>query len=90
MTYATLKISGLPPSQVIGSGTSAGQRQVQILLGQHCQATQNIHAYIIGEHGDSEVPAWSITNIAGMPIEHYCFRCGRACSADERPGSLRM
>ena len=85
LTYATLKISGLPPSQVIGSGTVLDSARFRFLLGQHCQvATQNIHAYIIGEHGDSEVPAWSITNIAGMPIEHYCFRCGRACSADEK------
>ncbi|NLO83327.1 MAG: L-lactate dehydrogenase [Clostridiales bacterium] len=85
LTYATLKISGLPPSQVIGSGTVLDSARFRFLLGQHCHvATQNIHAYIIGEHGDSEVPAWSITNIAGMPIEQYCFRCGRACLPEEK------
>ncbi|NLX70116.1 MAG: L-lactate dehydrogenase [Clostridiales bacterium] len=85
LTYATLKISGLPPNQVIGSGTVLDSARFRFLLGQHCHvATENINAYIIGEHGDSEVPAWSITNIAGMPIEQYCVHCERACSSNEK------
>jgi len=85
LTYVTLKISGLPSSQVMGSGTVLDSARFKFMLGQHCHvATQNVHAYIIGEHGDSEVAAWSITNIAGMPIEQYCLRCGRACESDEK------
>ncbi len=85
LTYATLKISGLPANQVMGSGTVLDSSRFRFLLSEHCHvATQDIHAYIIGEHGDTEVPAWSITNIAGMPIEQYCFRCERACQEQEK------
>jgi L-lactate dehydrogenase len=55
------------------------------LLSEHCHvASHNVHAYIIGEHGDTEVPAWSITNIAGMPIEQFCFKCDRSCAEEEK------
>jgi L-lactate dehydrogenase len=86
LTYATYKISGLPPNQVIGSGTVLDSARFRYLLSEHCRvAAQNVHAYIIGEHGDTEVPAWSITNIAGMPIEQYCLRCcGRHCKEDSK------
>ena len=50
----------------------------RFLLSQHCGIdVHNIHAYILGEHGDSEVAAWSMTNIAGIPIDEYCPVCGR-------------
>ena len=85
LTYATWKFSGLPASQVIGSGTVLDSARFKFLLGEHCNiSAQNVHAYIIGEHGDSEVAAWSITNIAGMPFNEYCFRCKNACSQEER------
>lgn len=78
LTYATLKISGLPPNQVIGSGTVLDSARFKYLISQHCNvAPGNVHAYIIGEHGDTEVPAWSITNIASLPIEKFCLQCGR-------------
>ena len=85
LTYATLKISGLPDNQVIGSGTVLDSARFKFLLSQHCHvAPHNVHAYIIGEHGDTEVPAWSITNIAGMPIERFCFQCDRDCAREEK------
>ncbi len=85
LTYAALKISGLPENQVFGSGTVLDSARFRYLLSDHCHvAPNNVHAYIIGEHGDTEVPAWSITNIAGMPIDRFCFNCGTACSEDEK------
>lgn len=85
LTYATWKFSGLPASQVIGSGTVLDSARFKFLLGEHCNiSAQNVHAYIVGEHGDSEVAAWSITNVAGMPFNEYCFRCEKACRKEER------
>lgn len=85
LTYVTLKISGLPPTQVIGSGTVLDSARFRYLLSEHCNvAPQNVHAYIIGEHGDSEVAAWSITNIAGISMEEYCLRCEKGCQDTNR------
>lgn len=85
LTYATLKISNLPENQVIGSGTVLDSARFKYLLSAHCKvASHNVHAYIIGEHGDTEVPAWSITNIAGMPVDSFCGQCGRKCLPDEK------
>lgn len=69
MTYITLKLSGLPRSRVLGSGTILDTARLRHLLAQQLHvAPRNIHAYIIGEHGDSEVVVWSHANIAGMPL----------------------
>jgi L-lactate dehydrogenase len=57
MTYATLKLSGFPQNRVIGSGTILDTARLRYLLSEHLQVDpRNVHAYIIGEHGDSEVP----------------------------------
>lgn len=80
MTYVTLKISGLPPHQVIGSGTVLDSSRFRYLLSQHCGVDpSNVHAYIIGEHGDSEVAVWSLANIGGLRFGEYCPVCGRDC-----------
>lgn len=80
MTYVTLKISGLSPERVIGSGTVLDTSRFRYLLSQHCGVDpRNVHAYIIGEHGDSEVAVWSLANIAGLRFSEYCPVCGRDC-----------
>lgn len=67
-----------PRGRVIGSGTVLDSARFRYLLSQHCGVdARNVHAYILGEHGDSEVAAWSMTHIAGMPVAHYCAVCGR-------------
>ena len=72
-------------NRVIGSGTSLDTARFRFLLSRHCRvAPRNVHAYIIGEHGDSEVPVWSQVNIAGVPFKDYCPVCERGCSAEER------
>jgi len=76
LTHETLRISGLPPERVIGSGTVLDTSRLKYLLGRHTGVDpRNIHAFILGEHGDSEFAAWSVTRIGGMPPEEYC-RCG--------------
>lgn len=85
LTYATLKISGLPPGRVLGSGTLLDTARFRYLLGNNCGVDpHNIHAYVLGEHGDSEVAAWSITNVAGIPLEEFCLGCDRDCSPEKR------
>jgi L-lactate dehydrogenase len=81
LTYAALKRSGFPPGRVFGSGTLLDTSRFRYLLSQHCRvAAHNVHAYIIGEHGDSEVAAWSATNVAGMPFELFCRGCPCGCT----------
>ncbi|MBN1183617.1 MAG: L-lactate dehydrogenase [Bacteroidales bacterium] len=73
LTYVTLKISGLPPARVLGSGTVLDTARLKFIISDYCQVdTGNIHAYIIGEHGDTELPVWSNSTIGGMDIETYC------------------
>jgi L-lactate dehydrogenase len=62
---------------VIGSGTVLDSARVRYLISQHCSVdVGNVHAYILGEHGDSEFAAWSMTNVAGVPMDEYCPMCG--------------
>ncbi|RCX19999.1 L-lactate dehydrogenase [Anaerobacterium chartisolvens] len=73
LTYVTYKISGFPADRVLGSGTVLDTARFRYLLSEHISLdTRNVHGYIIGEHGDTEVPAWSLTNIAGIPMDNYC------------------
>lgn len=85
LTYVTYRISGLPQGRILGSGTVLDSSRFRYLLSKHCNIDpRNIHGYIIGEHGDTELAAWSITNIAGTPIDNYCNICKKACEKDFR------
>ena len=76
LTYISAKISGLPKKNVIGSGTVLDTSRLKYLIGEHTNIdARDVHTYIIGEHGDTEVPAWSITSIAGVNIDDYCQIC---------------
>ncbi len=78
LTQVALKRLDWPRERVIGSGTVLDSARFRSMLGRHCGVdTRNIHAYILGEHGDSEVAAWSMTNLAGISIDEYCPVCGR-------------
>jgi L-lactate dehydrogenase len=69
ITYAALKLSGLPPRRVFGSGTVLDSSRLRLLVAEHCGvAVQNVHAYIAGEHGDSEIPLWSSASIGSVPL----------------------
>lgn len=80
LTYAAVKFSGLPSHRVIGSGTTLDSSRLRFLLSRHCSVdSRNVHAYIIGEHGDSEVPVWSLAHIGGVGLDEYCKNCQKAC-----------
>ena len=73
LTYAALKLSGFPKERVIGSGTVLDTARFKYLLGEHLDLdSRSIHAFIIGEHGDSEIAAWSSANVSGVPIHKVC------------------
>ena len=86
LTYAAWKISGLPVARVLGSGTILDTARFRFLLSQHFSVdARSVHAYIIGEHGDSEVPVWSLANIAGMRLPDFC----RAHGLPHDPGQMQ-
>jgi len=79
LTYIALKHAGWQKGRVIGSGTVLDSARFRYLLSQHCGVdARNVHAYILGEHGDSELPAWSMTHLGGVSIHDYCPNC-RKC-----------
>ncbi|MDT2842325.1 L-lactate dehydrogenase [Vagococcus lutrae] len=72
LTYAVLKFSGLPKNQVIGSGTSLDSARFRKSLAQIADVdARDVHAYIIGEHGDSQFPVWSHANIGGLQVYEW-------------------
>jgi L-lactate dehydrogenase len=76
LTYAALRRTGWPRKRIMGTGTVLDIARFRHLLSAHCGVdVRNVHAYILGEHGDSEVPAWSMTHLAGMSMDDYCPAC---------------
>jgi len=83
LTYVTYKLSGFPKNRVIGSGTVLDSARFKYMIGEHMGIdSRNVHAYIIGEHGDTEVPTWSIASIAGIPMDAYCEDC-KSCDNND-------
>ena len=73
LTYATMKFSGFAPRHVIGSGTVLDTARLKYLLGRHLGVDlRNVHSFIIGEHGDSELPVWSDANVSGIDLDSFC------------------
>lgn len=73
LTYVAQKLSGLPENRVIGSGTVLDTARLKYQLGEHLSVdSKSIHAFIIGEHGDSEIAAWSSANVSGIPLNDFC------------------
>lgn len=82
LTYITYKISGFSRNHIIGSGTVLDTARLKYLIGEYTNVdVRNVHTYIIGEHGDSEVAAWSTTSVAGMNIDKFCKFSG-VCDAE--------
>ena len=78
MTFAAQRISGLPPERVIGSGTILDTARLRSLLGDHLGIAPNsVHAYVLGEHGDSEVAVWSSAMAGSVPIVSFAEQIGR-------------
>ncbi|MDE2182387.1 MAG: L-lactate dehydrogenase [Alphaproteobacteria bacterium] len=84
LTYVAHRRSGWRRGRVIGSGTVLDSARFRHLLAKRCGVdVHNVHAHIMGEHGDSEFAAWSITNMAGMPYDQFCRLCARCDDSDE-------
>lgn len=82
MTQAATKISGLASSRVIGTGTILDTARFRTLLGEHLGvAPHSVHAYVLGEHGDSEVLAWTNAKIGGVPLLDFARQIDRPIDA---------
>jgi L-lactate dehydrogenase len=84
LTYVSLQASGLPPAKVIGSGTILDTSRFRSQLGQYYNVDpRSVHAYIIGEHGDSEIPVWSLANIGGVRLQEFAPMAGKTYRQEE-------
>lgn len=73
LTQVAVKLSGLPENRVIGSGTVLDTARLRNALGEHLEVdSRSVHAFIVGEHGDSEVVVWSSANVSGVPLSEMC------------------
>ena len=87
-THVARVRTGWPEGRILGSGTVLDSARFRWLLARHCGiAPQNVHASILGEHGDSEFAAWSLVRIGGVPLDGYCAACGK-CDTLERKKEL--
>ncbi|NPV69187.1 MAG: L-lactate dehydrogenase [Firmicutes bacterium] len=90
LTHVAALTTTRDPSRVMGSGTVLDSSRFRYLLSGHCGVDpRNVHAYVIGEHGDTEVPAWSLTNIAGARLDEFCPACPRGCDNVDRENIAR-
>lgn len=84
LSYVAWKLSGFPKERVIGSGTVLDTSRLKVQVGQHLDVdSRGVHAYIIGEHGDSEIAAFSCANVSGIPLEDFCELLGHEDHDDE-------
>ncbi len=84
LTWAALKMSGLPSARVIGSGTVLDSARLRAELAAHYRVdARNVHAYVLGEHGDSEFVAWSTATLGNMGLPAYCAATGMSCTPGE-------
>lgn len=84
LTYYTLKASGFPSNRVIGSGTVLDTARLKQMIGKELLVdSRNIHAFIIGEHGDSELPVWSSANVSGIDLRDFYAICGHSYNAED-------
>jgi L-lactate dehydrogenase len=85
LTYASLHLSGLPSGRVLGSGTVLDTSRLRLHIARHCDvAVHNVHAYIAGEHGDSELPLWSSATIGAVPLLEWKVPGRSALDAEAR------
>lgn len=85
MTQVVTRISGISPGRVIGSGTILDTARFRALLGEHLGVSpQSVHAYVLGEHGDSEVLVWSSARVGGAPLLDFAEQSGRSLTKEVR------
>lgn len=91
LTYAALKFSGFPASRVVGSGTVLDTARLRALIGQQLGIDpRSVHAYVIGEHGDSEVVLWSRATVAGLLVGEFCAQRCTTCDSEMQEDIARQ
>ena len=85
LTYAAQRLSGYPRERVIGSGTVLDTARLKQLLGEELRVdSRNVHAFIVGGHGDSELAVWSGANVSGLDLDDFCRLRGKALSQGDK------
>lgn len=78
LVRAAIDMTGFPSRRVFGSGTTLDTLRLRAMLSEHTRIDpRNIHGFVLGEHGDSELAAWSTVSISGMTMDEYCRECGQ-------------
>jgi L-lactate dehydrogenase len=87
MTQVATRVSSLPPERVIGSGTILDTARLRALLGAHLEISpKSVHAYVLGEHGDSEVLCWSAADVGGIAVDKLARQIGRPLDDEVKAG----
>lgn len=85
MVMLTQKLSKLPASRVIGTGTMLDTARLRTILGRSLSvSTRAVHAYVLGEHGDSSVVAWAAASVGGLPLDEFCKQTKNPLTAAAR------
>ena len=85
LSYVTHKLSGFPSARVFGSGTVLDSARLRFAVGRRLNVDpRSVHAFVIGEHGDSELAVWSSANVGGIVLDEYCTHCGYVSHASNR------
>ena len=86
VTYKIAQWSGLPSTKVVGSGTNLDSARLRYLISQHLGGIdiRNVHGYMLGEHGETQFPAWSLTHIAGVQVDKYAQIMGKSFTEEEK------
>lgn len=86
VTYKIAQWSGLPSTKVVGSGTNLDSARLRYLISQHFGDVdiRNVHGYMLGEHGETQFPAWSLTHIAGVQVDKYAQIVGKSFTEEEK------
>ena len=91
LTHVARLHTNWPRGRILGSGTVLDSARFRWLLAEHCGISpQNIHASILGEHGDSEFAAWSLVHVGGLPMDDYCSVCRKCDFIHRRPQILEQ
>lgn len=85
LSYVAYKLSGRPSCKVFGSGTVLDSARLKFLVGRRLNVDpRSVHAFVIGEHGDSELAVWSSANVSGIALDKYCAHCGYKSHEENR------
>ena len=91
LTHVARLRTNWPRGRILGSGTVLDSARFRWLLAEHCGISpQNVHASILGEHGDSEFAAWSLVHVGGLPMDDYCSICRKCDFIHRRPEILEQ